>query len=632
MVLAVAGATWWSGRPSVAAETPSTKDPWALVAEAQMRLESTEIAEGLQLFRRALTLDPGNQELIEEYGLSLADVGLAEQAVEQLRNCSQLSPAGEATLGIILAQSAQDTAQLDQAALHLQKGLDAAAQGSQDRLTLVQVLVRLDRGADAWTALQPLLADRPDDPRVQLLAGQALRLTGKFSEAEQYFRQAQNDRDSRQRATIELVETLAAEGKYKEAAELLGNFLQKEGATLTGLSRWATLLARSGDRAKAKSVLDDVLAKDPNFRDALLLKALLEAGDGHTESAEQLYRRALALNPSDPDAEIGLARTLMDVRRLDEARKLLDTLWEQEDKATPRDADALIQVAQERSALELEDRKPDAAKPWLQRLVGPPLERRSLALWAEYFRQREAFAEGIAWIEKARLADGQGVKRLAASVLGEFRLATGDTKGGIATLTPLFAGGSDDVLAGLSALERRKDYKQVVARAREALARLGNAPDVEFSLAAGLERSGAWDDAVTTFRDLIKRAPDNAAALNYLGYMFADKDVKLNEALELVNKAVELEPTSGAYLDSLGWVYFRLGNLDLAEKNLSHAVRLEPFDATVQEHLGDLYKARGERQRAEAAYRKALACNPDEAGQKERIEEKLASFAGHAGP
>ncbi|MGV8039914.1 MAG: tetratricopeptide repeat protein [Thermoanaerobaculaceae bacterium] len=97
-------------------------------------------------------------------------------------------------------------------------------------------------------------------------------------------------------------------------------------------------------------------------------------------------------------------------------------------------------------------------------------------------------------------------------------------------------------------------------------------------------------------------------------------------------KAVEHDPTSGAYLDSLGWVYFRLGDLDLAEKHLLDAVRLEPFDATLQEHLGDLWVARGRLDRAAEAYRKALELELEEDGQKERIETKLRELGATPAP
>jgi tetratricopeptide (TPR) repeat protein len=77
--------------------------------------------------------------------------------------------------------------------------------------------------------------------------------------------------------------------------------------------------------------------------------------------------------------------------------------------------------------------------------------------------------------------------------------------------------------------------------------------------------------------------------LNYLGYMLADRNTHLEEALTLIKKALDLDPQNGAYLDSLGWAYFKLGNYDQAEENLRRAADKSPNDATIQDHLGELY-------------------------------------------
>lgn len=601
----------------------------ALVAQARLRLEAQQIGEALQLFGKAVTADPGNQELAEEYGLALAEAGLVEQAVEQLQRVKEPSPSGHATLGILLAQTAAEPVELERAISHLRKGSTAVPEGGQARFQLAQGLLRLGRGEEAWTVLEALISDRPDDPRLLLMTGQALRQAGKTDQALEYLGRAAATPETRQRATLEIVETLAAAGRNKEAADALGAFLQTDGATLTGLSRWASLLARSGDMAKAREILDDVLAKDPKFRDAIMLKALLEATEGDTEAAERLYRRALALDEDDLDAALGLARLLTELRRLPEARGMLDDLWKKVSSLQPRNVGGEVEVAQERAAVELLDRSLDAAQPWLARLTVEPLDRRSLALWAESFRLRKAWREGLAWLqaESTRLESDAGTRRLHASLIGEYRMATGDEAGAWEALAPLLEGDEADVVSALGALERGRHYDELVERARKALERLVEAPDVEFILAAGLERAGSWDEAVAVFRKLIEKDKENAAALNYLGYMFADKNVNLAEAKALIERAVELEPLSGAYLDSLGWVHFRLGDLELAERHLTRAVELEPHDATVHEHLGEVHLARGRYQQATAAFRRALTLEPEEPGQKERIESRLEHLA-----
>ena len=605
----------------------------ALVAEAQLRLGAGEIAEGLKLLRRATELDPDNPELAEEFGLALADAGMKEEALKQFRRTGgDLSPNGEATYGILLAHAAQSPADLEAAVKHLHMGVDAVPQGSQARLVLAQSLIRMDKGSEAWEQVRFLLDERPDDPRLWILAGESLRQMDKLDEAADWLRRATAVPELRQRATLELVDTLATARKFKDAADVLGEFLSKEGSTLTGMTRWATLLARSGDKDKARQVLDQVLAGDPNQHDALLMKAMVEASDGHVEAAEQLYRRVLAANPDDPDAALGLARLLIDSRHLNEARLVLDGLWKQVDENKLDGQYASTEVAQERAALELLDRKTDDALPWLKKASGKVLTRRQLALWGEYYRLREAYKDGLAFVRAADVEDDKETARLRSALVAEFSLAAGDEAAANETMNRLFAGGADEVVTALGVLDRRKRFAEAATRAKGAMARLGDTPTLIFAWAAALERSGAWDEAVKQFRKLLAKQPDNAAALNYLGYMFADRGVNLEEARTMLTKAVDLEPNSGAYQDSLGWVYFRLGELDRAEKHLTEALRLEPFDATLREHVGDLFRACGDKAKAAESYRQALGLTLEEAGQKERIEKKLAEVAGAKAP
>ena len=605
----------------------------ALVAEAQLRLGAGEIAEGLKLLRRATELDPDDPELAEEFGLALADAGMGEDAIKEFRRTGgDLSPNGEAAYGILLAQAAQTPAELEAAIKHLHMGVDAVPQGGQARLVLAQSLIRVDKGSEAWEHVRALLDDRPNDPRLWILAGESLRQMGKLDEAADWLRRAAAVPELRQPATLELVDTLATAQKFKEAADVLGEFLSKEGSTLKGMTRWATLLARSGDKDKARQVLDQVLAGDPNQHGALLLKAMVEASDGHLEVAEQLYRKVLAANPDDPDAALGLARLLIDSRHLDEARAVLDGLWKQVEENRLDGEYAATETAQERVALELLDRKTDDALPWLKRASGKVLTRRQLALWGEYYRLREAYKDGLAFVRQSQVEDDKETGRLRSALLAEFSLAAGDEASANETLNRLFAGDADEVVTALGALDRRKRFAEAAARAKGALARLGDSPTLVFAYAAALERSGAWDEAVKQFRKLLAKQPDNPAALNYLGYMFADRGVNLEEARTMLTKAVDLEPTSGAYQDSLGWVYFRLGEMDRAEKHLIEALRLEPFDGTLREHVGDLFRARGDKAKAAESYRRALGLTLEEAGQKERIEKKLAEVAGAPAP
>jgi tetratricopeptide (TPR) repeat protein len=116
---------------------------------------------------------------------------------------------------------------------------------------------------------------------------------------------------------------------------------------------------------------------------------------------------------------------------------------------------------------------------------------------------------------------------------------------------------------------------------------------IEFYRGAMYEREKNFDAAEKAFRSVLAADPENAGAMNYLGYMFADRGVRLDEAQQLISKALDLDPGNGAYEDSLGWVYYRLDRLDQAADALRMAVDKVGKDPTVHDHLGDVYFKQG---------------------------------------
>jgi tetratricopeptide (TPR) repeat protein len=149
-----------------------------------------------------------------------------------------------------------------------------------------------------------------------------------------------------------------------------------------------------------------------------------------------------------------------------------------------------------------------------------------------------------------------------------------------------------------------------------------NRENYYFMLGAIYERQKEYEKAEATFRKILEINPKNAAALNYMGYMWADLNVRLPESLELLQKAVSLDPNNGAYLDSLGWVYFRLNQLDQAELYLKKAVDRVRKDPTVHEHLGDLFATKGQLDEARKSYEFSVANNQDEE-EIHKVQKKL---------
>lgn len=606
-----------------------SSEAMALVARAQERLANGAITEALQLLRRAVELDPTSDELAEAYAVALVAAGANDEAEAQLRRAKALTPDAAGLLGTLLLQHADDQAAVEEAVRQLEAAVAAQPDNLGARYNLAQAHLTLRHGEAALAALQPLLAARPSDPKLLLTAGKALRQAGRREEAVDYFRRAADFPPTAVEATLELVEALAATGNVREAADTLEAFLENHGATLEGLTRLASLRLRAGDVAGAIAVADDVLSRDENFTEALWVRAIAAAEEDDLDGAERWLRRLYAAEPDVAEAGLGLADVLRRQRKFDEARRLLDELWEKQG-AKARD-DLRPRIVDQLATLELARRRPEAARPWLEKLPAEPLGTRTLNLWVRYFRLREAYAEGLAWLAAHPANDPLTVTEHRLH-MADFLLASGEEERAREVLEPLLGGEEDEVLAGISVLQERKRHSEAVAAAQEARERFPDSTAIRFELAASLERSGAWDEAVTEFRSLIAADPTHAMALNYLGYMFADRGEHLDEAQELLAEAVCLAPRSGAIQDSIGWLYFRLGDLGRAEDHLLEALRLEPEDPTIHEHLGHLQQALGNAAYAAAAYRRALELGPEEAGQRERIEAALAELDGAPTP
>ena len=142
-----------------------------------------------------------------------------------------------------------------------------------------------------------------------------------------------------------------------------------------------------------------------------------------------------------------------------------------------------------------------------------------------------------------------------------------------------------------------------------------------FALGAVYERADMFDSSAAAFELILVKEPDNHQALNYLGYMLADLGQDLDYALKLIRKAVDLSPDNAAYLDSYGWVYYKLEDYDKAIKYLKQAVALQN-DPVLFDHLGDAYFEKGEHEQAGVWWKKSLELDPENQEVKEKLEKK----------
>jgi tetratricopeptide (TPR) repeat protein len=210
--------------------------------------------------------------------------------------------------------------------------------------------------------------------------------------------------------------------------------------------------------------------------------------------------------------------------------------------------------------------------------------------------------------------------------LAVVRDARGDTKGVVAALEARVAKPADaDLTSGAyvqmartlaSALIDLKKNKQAIRVMQDARRRLPDDHEVLFGLAATCEQAHQYDQAERAFRELIAADPSHAPALNYLGYMLAERGRKLDEAVSLIQRALAIDADNPSYLDSLGWAYYKLKRFDEALDPLGRAAAAVPDSSVIQSHLGDLYLELGRYRDAAAAFDRALSGDRDEVDAK----------------
>ncbi len=266
--------------------------------------------------------------------------------------------------------------------------------------------------------------------------------------------------------------------------------------------------------------------------------------------------------------------------------------------------------------------------------VDPDLGARSEAQVIDTYRLGKQYDQALTEANTAiaKYPSDRVIHAVRASVLAE--LGKGDEAA--AELNKLLDGKSDreTYISLAQVYEKSRNYPEM-AKAIDAADKLStNKEDKEsiaFMRGAMYEKVKDYDQAEAAFRQVLELNPKNSSALNYLGYMLADRNVRLPEAQEMILKALELEPNNGAYLDSLGWVYYRMGKLDEAESNLRRALEKFSKDPTIHDHLGDVYAKEGKFKEAIVHWQNSLTewdgTAPSERDPAEvaKIQKKLES-------
>jgi tetratricopeptide (TPR) repeat protein len=515
-----------------------------------------------------------------ERSTSSASKETLARAIEQYREIQRLDPTDmDATLWLARLYGFQNDLPHAEEVLHAGLAQDA---DNEELLRQLSVLL-LDQGrADEVIAL--LEKSTSDDPPAELLAllGDAYARNQEPTRAESAFRRAV-ELDAREpEYRRKLAQALIAEGKTDAALEQYQNLTQMEPGEVQNYLRMAQIYRQLKKLDKAEESLLLAKQRAPGSLEVIYNEALLYEAQGRFHDAIRVL--------SDSIAAVKANRSSMA-----DSQRTLAVLYEQLGRLN-REVEnfpAAVSAYREMGLLDTEN------------------EKRALALIADTYRLAKDMPHALEASRKAleTFPQDRGLQVTHAMMLGE----NGQTDEAATLLRGLLAKSGEDrdlYITLCQVYERGKRFDDAEQAARMA-EKLASAPAeneiVWFLLGAIFERQKKFAPAEAEFKKVLQVNPQNAQTLNYFGYMLAEQGTRLEEAEGLIQRALAEEPHNGAYLDSLGWVFFKQDKLAQAETYLRKAVERNQHDPTIHDHLGDVLARAGHVTQAAAEWEKALS-------------------------
>ena len=398
-----------------------------------------------------------------------------------------------------------------------------------------------------------------------------------------------------------------------------------------------SLYVGSGQTKKAEAVLEKALKAKST--DAMFWLQLAEVQirvalkDDGSISPEEMVKIKPVLenarkNIKDNLALAKLADFYVLTKQLNEAIPLYMKIVEESKDVS---GDELLAVRDKLARSLLASGQRDEAVAVLEKMIkDAPTRYETYEMLGELYAVNKQWQKAVASYQQALLIDSsQPTNYLRVADL-QLRLEQGEAA--VKTLTEArgkFAGAPKITYALAVALSHAKQHVKAVSMFEDTLQEAKNSTETLltaaffFQYGAAAEQAGDLKKSADLLRRSIQLDPSNAAhAYNYLGYMWVDRGINLEEGGELIKRALALAPEEGAYLDSLGWYYFKTGRYDEALVQLRKALeRTHPEDATVDEHLGDVYAAKGDMTQAVALWKRALTIEPGNKGVAGKVEK-----------
>lgn len=600
-------------------------------------LESTDDIDGaIRVFREASDIDQDTGEILAELSTLYARHNRGEEAVAAARESLARDPDNQSAhriLGLIYSARANDRSgtpdDAREAIRHLEVARDTPLPDFHVELTLARLYLDNDASQKAVDLLEELQEDGPGLAEIGMLLAQAYEQVGRVSDAVATLERVVAGGRPSSRALRSLAELYGRGERWSDAVSVYEQAIERNPRSARTRRELANALLKDGQAPRARDVLSELVEMRPDDAAGLYLLSEVELDLHNYAAAEALARRLIEVEPGGVRGTFALAEVYSRRRQHREVIETLAPVLENADDRGLRPDQIAGLLGRVGFAHEQLQDYPAAIRTYEQGVKMLPASLAFGARLAQAYIDAEQLDDAKQVLESMRAhhAGNLSLARLEARVLA----LEGDVGGGVDVLQDALQARPDEpapylVLASFYGEHDRVD--DAVQLLESAEVRFPDETAILFQLGALFEQSGRPTEAERAFRRILDRDPGHADTLNYLGYMLADRGDRLEESVSLLERAIEIDPHNGAYLDSLGWAYFKLDRLDLAEVLLQQASDQMVWNSVIQDHLGDLLVRLGRYTDAIAAWERALAGDGDEV-ERSTIERKIGDAKRH---
>ncbi len=400
---------------------------------------------------------------------------------------------------------------------------------------------------------------------------------------------------------------------YAKAVDAYRHAVEQDKDNLDYVRGLAQNLLNDGQSDAALEQYKVVADSDPSDAQTYMKMAEIYRRNGKYDQAQEALKKASSIVPDSLELQYNIAVIDESQGKYDDAIQVLTSLLQKTEHGDePADKNNRAVFLERLGTVYKEANKPQLAIETFQKMLtlGDDNASRGYQEMVETYRDDKNWQMATNVSEEAakKYPNDRSLQLIAASQQADM----GNPDQAIARVKGMLKNNPDDrevYIALAQMYSRLKQWNEAEQNINKALALSTKPEDKDYAtFVAGsiYERQKKYDLAEEQFRKVIANDPKNAMALNYLGYMLADRGTRLDESLGYIRRAVALDPNNGAYLDSLGWAYFKMGNYELAEENLRRASERMGSDPTVQDHLGELYQKTGRLKLATTHWERAL--------------------------